>query len=163
MRGGGSQAAASRVIRCHVMRVFWLRRRSVRRHRFVTWCRNASSALALVGTAWYAKKPVTTAFSHRPCSGMGCMRSRSSALISRSFALWPVSTTESAGQPNCRQPDSFTSNRAVCITAVGRDRQFARKGSSRRISETARRQSGVSSTLYSCRSVQRWWPNRTSP
>src|SRR5262249_19922471 len=37
---------------------FWLRRRSERRQRSVRRCLNACSARLLVGTAWYAKKPV---------------------------------------------------------------------------------------------------------
>src|SRR5947208_4125186 len=48
MIGCGSQASTSCVIRAHVIRSFWLRRRSVRRQRSVTWCRNATSARALV-------------------------------------------------------------------------------------------------------------------
>src|SRR5262245_10139028 len=39
-------------------RSFWLRRRSERRQRSVTRCLNVCSARLLVGTAWYAKKPV---------------------------------------------------------------------------------------------------------
>jgi hypothetical protein len=51
MIGFGSQSFASCVILAHVSRSFWLRRRSVRRQRSVTWCRKTSSARALVGTA----------------------------------------------------------------------------------------------------------------
>ena len=40
MIGFGSQAPTSCVIRSHVIRSFWLRRRSVRRQRSVIWCRN---------------------------------------------------------------------------------------------------------------------------
>jgi len=39
MVGFGSQVSASCVIRAHVIRSSWLRRRSVRRQRSVTWCR----------------------------------------------------------------------------------------------------------------------------
>src|SRR6478672_3774025 len=51
MLGFGSQSFASCVIRAQVIRSFWLRRRSVRRHKSITWCRNTCSARALVGTA----------------------------------------------------------------------------------------------------------------
>src|SRR4029077_4286596 len=51
MMGFGSQSFASCVIRAQVIRSFWLRRRSVRRHKSITWCRNTCSARALVGTA----------------------------------------------------------------------------------------------------------------
>ena len=51
MFGFGSQSFASCVIRAQVIRSFWLRRRSVRRQRSMTWCRNTPSACALVGTA----------------------------------------------------------------------------------------------------------------
>ena len=41
----------------------------------------------LVGTAWYAKKPVTTCLNQCPCSGIEwCRRCRISSLISLSFA-----------------------------------------------------------------------------
>jgi hypothetical protein len=55
MIGFGSQASASCVIRAHVIRSLWLRRRSVRRQRSMTWCRNTASARPLVGTAWFAQ------------------------------------------------------------------------------------------------------------
>src|SRR5689334_7179217 len=52
IRGLGSHSSASRVIRSHVVSSFWLRRRSVRRHRAMTWRRKVASARLLVGTAW---------------------------------------------------------------------------------------------------------------
>src|SRR3974390_794964 len=52
MIGLGSQSFASCVIRSHVIRSFWLRRRSVRRQRSMMWCRNTCSARPLVGPAW---------------------------------------------------------------------------------------------------------------
>ena len=52
MSGFGSQSSTRRVIRSHVIRSLWLRRRSVRRQRSVTWCRNTTIACPLVGTAW---------------------------------------------------------------------------------------------------------------
>src|SRR3954467_3517625 len=45
------QASANFAIRAHVSRSFWLRRRSVRRHRSVTWWRKAMTARRFVGTA----------------------------------------------------------------------------------------------------------------
>jgi hypothetical protein len=43
----------------------------------------------LVGTAWQAKKPLTTLPSHLPCSAMSwCHRRRRSSLISSSFAIF---------------------------------------------------------------------------
>jgi hypothetical protein len=51
-RGNGNHASAMRAIRSHRVRSFWLRYRSVRRHRFTTWYRKASRLLLLVGTAW---------------------------------------------------------------------------------------------------------------
>src|SRR6266516_4879306 len=47
--GEGMILEASCVIRVHVTRSFWLRSRSVRRQRSITWCRNTFSARALVG------------------------------------------------------------------------------------------------------------------
>jgi len=52
IRGLGSHSSASLAIRSHVVRSFWLRRRSVRSHKTLTWCRKAASARLLVGTAW---------------------------------------------------------------------------------------------------------------
>src|SRR5262249_23039633 len=52
MIGFGRKSSANFVIRAHVIRAFWLRRRSVRRQRSVTWCPNTASARPLVGTAW---------------------------------------------------------------------------------------------------------------
>src|ERR1700675_2106172 len=52
IRGLGSHSSASWAIRSHVVRSFWLRRRSVRPHKTLTWCRKAASARLLVGTAW---------------------------------------------------------------------------------------------------------------
>src|SRR5664279_6576734 len=52
IRGLGSHSSASWAIRSHVVRSFWLRRRSVRPHKTVTWYRKAASARLLVGTAW---------------------------------------------------------------------------------------------------------------
>jgi hypothetical protein len=87
MPGDGSHAAVICAIRVHVMWSFWLRRLSVRRHQLVSWYGNALRARLFVGTAWYAMKPVTTAFNHRLCSDTGlCMWRCSSTLISRSFA-----------------------------------------------------------------------------
>ena len=51
MRGLGSQSFASRAIRSQVRPCRWLRRRSERRQRLTTWCRNATSARLFVGTA----------------------------------------------------------------------------------------------------------------
>ena len=51
MRGLGSQSFASRAIRSQVRPSRWLRRRSERRQRLTTWCRNATSARLFVGTA----------------------------------------------------------------------------------------------------------------
>jgi len=51
MRGLGSQSFASRAMRSQVRPSRWLRRRSERRQRLTTWCRNATSARLLVGTA----------------------------------------------------------------------------------------------------------------
>src|SRR5262249_37207020 len=49
--------------------------------------RNVPSDQMLVGTAWYAKKPVTTCLNQCPCSGIEwCRRCRISSLISLSFA-----------------------------------------------------------------------------
>src|SRR6516165_7600683 len=50
MIGFGRKSSANFVIRAHVIRALWLRRRSVRRQRSVTRCRNTASARALVGT-----------------------------------------------------------------------------------------------------------------
>jgi hypothetical protein len=52
IRGLGSHSSASWATRSHVVRSFWLRRRSVRPHKTLTWCRKAASARLLVGTAW---------------------------------------------------------------------------------------------------------------
>jgi hypothetical protein len=87
MRAWGIKSSASFLTRLQVIRSFWLRRRSDRRQRLVTWCRNVLSARLFVGTAWYSKKPATTCRSHFPCSGTGwCLRLRISSLISLSFA-----------------------------------------------------------------------------
>jgi hypothetical protein len=51
MRGLGSQSFASRAMRSQVRPSRWLRRRSERRQRLTTWCRNATSARLFVGTA----------------------------------------------------------------------------------------------------------------
>ena len=51
MRGWGSQSSTNFAMRSHVKPSFWLRRRSVRRQRSVTGCRNAESARLFVGTA----------------------------------------------------------------------------------------------------------------
>ena len=66
----GSQAAASLIMRSHVRLYFWLRRRNDFNHISTTWYRNAPIARKLVGTAWYALNPRTTASSHAPCSGI---------------------------------------------------------------------------------------------
>src|SRR6516165_3450685 len=49
MIGFGSQASARCVIRTHVMQSLWLRRRSVRRQRSTTWCRNGQCT----GVGWH--------------------------------------------------------------------------------------------------------------
>src|SRR5215468_1811605 len=51
IRGRGSQSSANRLIRSQVVQSFWLRRRSVRRQRLVTWKRNAVRVGLFVGTA----------------------------------------------------------------------------------------------------------------
>src|ERR1700738_3290029 len=52
IRGCGSQSSANRLIPCQVVQSFWLRCRSVRRQRLVTWNRNAVKVDLFVGTAW---------------------------------------------------------------------------------------------------------------
>src|SRR6202165_2110534 len=52
IRGFGSQSSAHRLIRSQVVQSFWLRCRSVRRQRLVTWNRNAVRVELFVGTAW---------------------------------------------------------------------------------------------------------------
>src|ERR1700750_573568 len=59
MRALGRKSFASFVLRCQVVPSFWLRRLSERRQRSMIRKRNVPSAQILVGTAWYAKKPVT--------------------------------------------------------------------------------------------------------
>src|ERR1700735_264264 len=51
MRARGSHRAAIRFIRFQVIRVFWLRRRSVCRQYRMTWLRKAATAWMLPGTA----------------------------------------------------------------------------------------------------------------
>ena len=70
MRALGRKSSASFVIRCQVVRSFWLRRLSERRQRSMIQKRNVPSAQMLVGTAWYAKKPVITSRNQCPCSGI---------------------------------------------------------------------------------------------
>ena len=82
MRGVGNQSEAIRLIRSQVVRSFWLRRLSACLQRPMTWYRNAFILLELVGTAWYARKPITTLRSHLPCSGMDrCLCRLNSSLI----------------------------------------------------------------------------------
>jgi len=57
VRGLGSHSSANWAIRSHVVRPLWLRRRSVRSHKTVTWYRKAASARLLVGTAWVVEEP----------------------------------------------------------------------------------------------------------
>ena len=52
IRGFGSQSSANRLIRSQVVQSLWLRCRSVRRQRLVTWNKNAVSVELFVGTAW---------------------------------------------------------------------------------------------------------------
>ena len=84
----GSQAAASLIMRSHVRLYFWLCRRSDFNHVSTTWYRNAAIAQELVGTAWYALNPHTTASSVAPCSGIvSGIRFHICSLISASLAL----------------------------------------------------------------------------
>src|SRR5947208_8877032 len=52
IRGFGSQSSANRLIRSQVVQSLWLRCRSVRRQRLVTWNKKAVSVELFVGTAW---------------------------------------------------------------------------------------------------------------
>ena len=98
---------------------------------------------AFVGTAWYAKKPVTTCLSHRPCLGIdSCMRFRNCTLISPSFirmrsqrfdTLWAikshllcVAALKSFDQMNdsfrvYTRRSFFTDSLNLCCGAIGRN------------------------------------------
>ena len=93
----GSQASAILAIRTHIDASFWLRRRSVRRHRSTMGARKAARAPLLVGTAWSSLYPVTTGFSHCPLEGDELVHPAAEPVLHRlQRRLHAVATTLSA-------------------------------------------------------------------